>query len=261
MISAPSRLSKHQKIARLIRQRIATRQYQPGQLLPSVRILAEEFGVSVNAVYRAVKLLQHEASLEGVQGHGIRVLTPTDETVRAPIYFAFICPYGPECEFYGNVQSFLAEAMSGRQDHCLTRHTDGSVEAERQAITSAIEAGVQGLLVWPVQSSENADFFKTIAKKIPIVFVDRTVEDVQAPSVVLDCYRLGCDIMRRLRSQGVKRALVLEEPLDVSSFRQLNQGMRDTQGSEMEVDFKTVDTTSFVLNYKNNPRLHLKKAQ
>ncbi|MBL4701083.1 MAG: GntR family transcriptional regulator [Phycisphaeraceae bacterium] len=261
MITAPSRLFKHQKIAQLIRQRIQEGRYQSGQLLPSVRMLADEFGVSANAVYRAVKLLQHEASLEGVQGHGIRVLNRPDQTAKASMYFAFICPYSPECEYYGNVQSFLAQAMSGRQDHCLTRHTDGSLEAERQAVTSTIEAGVQGLLVWPVESSGNADFFNSILKKIPIVFVDRVIENVLAPSVTQDCYKLGCDIMRHLHKQGAKRPLILEETLDISPYRQLYQGMRDTQTPGMIVDFKTVDTTGFALNYKDNPRLHMANAQ
>ena len=261
MLTAPSRLSKHQKIARLIRQRVQTQHYQPGELLPSVRLLADELASTPNAVYRAIKILQHESILEGSQGHGIRVLDMTARQRTQPLNFAFVCPYGAQDDFYGDVQAFLANAMSGRADHCVSRHTDRSAANERMAIESVIEAGAQGVLVWPVRSDENVEFFNQIAKQVPVVFVDRMVENVPAPSVILDWHDLGCQIIRQLRQQNIKRALILEDPLPISSYQQMYQGMRDTLNQQTGYDFASVSATQFSQDYKINPLQAMQHAQ
>ncbi|HAI11672.1 MAG TPA: hypothetical protein DCM28_08200 [Phycisphaerales bacterium] len=261
MLTAPSRLSKHQKIARLIRQRVQTQHYRTGELLPSVRVLADELGATPNAVYRAIKILQHESILEGAQGHGIRVLDAAAKQKSKPLNFAFITPYKATDDFYGDIQAFLANAMSGRADHCVSRLSDRDPAQERQAIESVVEAGVQGLMVWPVRSDENADFFNQVAREVSLVFVDRTVQGVDAPSVVLDWHDLGCNIIRRLRSQGIDRALILEDPLPVSSYRQMYQGMRDTLTSNRGFDFAPVSTTQFSTDYKSNPLASIQQAQ
>lgn len=261
MLNAPTRLSKHQRIARLIRQRVQTQHYRPGELLPSVRLLADELEATPNSVYRAIKILQHESILEGAQGHGIRVLNTTSKQPTQPMNFAFICPYAAQDDFYGDVQAFLANAMSARSDHCVSRHTDRSAANERAAIESVIEAGVQGLLVWPVRSDENVAFFNQITKQVPVVFVDRMVDDIQAPSVVLNWHDLGCQIIKQLRQQNIKYALILEDPLPITSYQQMYQGMRDTLAQQTGYDFASVSTTQFCQNYKINPLRSLKKAQ
>jgi DNA-binding LacI/PurR family transcriptional regulator len=226
-----------------------------------VRVLADELGATPNSVYRAIKILQHESLLEGAQGHGIRVLDEASKQESQPLNFAFISPYEASDDFYGDIQAFLANAMAGRADHCVSRLSQRDPAKERQAITSVIQAGVQGLLIWPVRSDENADFFSDIAKQLPVVFVDRTVQDVEAPSVVLDWHDLGVQIIRNLRQNGISRALILEDPLPISSYQQMYQGMRDTLGSATGFDFAPIATTQFSTQYKSNPLASIQQAQ
>lgn len=60
----------YQQIAEVLRQDIATGKYVPGDLLPSARLLAEEFGVSKNTVNSAIALLRAEKLVTGWQGKG-----------------------------------------------------------------------------------------------------------------------------------------------------------------------------------------------
>lgn len=60
----------YSQIAGIIRRRIRETTWQPGDRLPSLDDLTDEFGVSLITVRRAVELLEKEGMLHRVQGRG-----------------------------------------------------------------------------------------------------------------------------------------------------------------------------------------------
>ena len=59
-----------QRVAGNLRERIAAGEWLPGEALPSVRKLAEEYGVSPPTVSRAVRALAGEGLVTVVPGWG-----------------------------------------------------------------------------------------------------------------------------------------------------------------------------------------------
>jgi DNA-binding GntR family transcriptional regulator len=59
-----------QRVAANLRQRLEGQEWLPGEALPSVRKLAEEYGVSPPTISRAVRLLADEGLLTVVPGWG-----------------------------------------------------------------------------------------------------------------------------------------------------------------------------------------------
>lgn len=251
--STTSRLPKHQRIANLLRQQVRTNRYRPGRVLPPIRDLAEQMGVSPNAVYRALRVLRHEGVVETMPGQGVRVLTSSDPEAT-PLTFGFVEPFGPDAPFYGDIQAFLAAAMEQRNDHVIPRSSSNDPVQERSIIDRLVDTGVQGLIVWPAPGMQNSAYFRRLAKMLPIVFVDRVIEGVQAPCVSLDWERLGRRIIAEFRRVGIRHALILEDPTPISSYGDLYRGMHHAAKLERGFYFPQVCTTDFSTFYGQSPQ-------
>lgn len=68
------RTSITDKVTNIIYERIVTKKYAPGELLPSQDKLAEEFGVSRNSIREAINRLSGRGIIESKQGIGTYIL-------------------------------------------------------------------------------------------------------------------------------------------------------------------------------------------
>lgn len=66
----------YQQIAAALRQAIRAGSYAPGDLLPSARVLAEEYGVAIMTVRSAIGILRDEGIVQSWQGKGVVVRGP-----------------------------------------------------------------------------------------------------------------------------------------------------------------------------------------
>jgi DNA-binding GntR family transcriptional regulator len=64
------------QIADVIRGRIASGEYAPGAMLPSLIALAEEFSVTTNTVRKGLRILKDENLIVTVAGYGTFVAKP-----------------------------------------------------------------------------------------------------------------------------------------------------------------------------------------
>jgi len=69
-----SRAPLYLQVAEILRQRISRGIWTEGDLLPTITVLAEEFGVAKITIRQAVKLLEQENLLEPLRGRGTKVL-------------------------------------------------------------------------------------------------------------------------------------------------------------------------------------------
>src|SRR5579871_3489391 len=80
-----SRLPAYWRIARELRERIATGTYRPDEFLPAERDLAREFQASRQTIRLAIDALRQEGLLIPEQGRGTRVVDiTTAETPGSP---------------------------------------------------------------------------------------------------------------------------------------------------------------------------------
>jgi GntR family transcriptional regulator len=63
----------YRAIAEALRERLDSGEWLPGEALPSLRLLAEEYGVSQATVNRAIALLAEEGRVTTVKGWGVFV--------------------------------------------------------------------------------------------------------------------------------------------------------------------------------------------
>jgi DNA-binding transcriptional regulator YhcF (GntR family) len=255
IINPASRIPKHVQTAIVIKQRIGKGEYAPGLSMPPVRMLGAELGVSSNVIHRAVRLLEKEGIVETQHGVGVRVLD-TQTKMRAPLRLGMVHPYTPDCLFAGAIHCYVDKALDLRRNHCVVKSCRHDAIRERQIVLEFVETGVEGLLVWPCESDENAAFFSQVSERVPLVFVDRRIGSVAVPSVVLDYSGLGCEVVTHLGSKGYGRVLILEDPLPVSSYREMYTAMRETVSAinaEHRFDFVRLSTSEFVERYSVEP--------
>jgi DNA-binding transcriptional regulator YhcF (GntR family) len=235
-IDTRARQRRSSKGAEIIKQRIKQGVYKAGEQLPSLRALSSELNLSLPSVQRAVQQLEREAIVESRHGVGIRILEDAD-CASTPFLFGFVQPYFSR--FSLSLQHYLEQALDNRSNLGIVKSTHNSPARERQEIERLIKSDINGLLLWPVDGDTNGEFLREVTQRLPVVFVDRTLDDVPSLSVVLDYEDGARKIVRKLHQTQHHRILMICEPADISSFKQLKRGMRDEVeklGSPMQIE-------------------------
>lgn len=223
----------YSQIAQTIKQRVRTGVYKPGDSLPSVRTIGKEFGVSVRAVHQAVHTLEENGIVQTHPGKGMIVVKEGDSE-RAAIIFGFIHPYISSMSFQRDVLEYVDEAFAERQNFVVVRSSRDDPVLEREIAQHLIANGARGLIVWPTNDDPNGEYFLNLSRKIPVVFVDRTLLKVDMPTVLLDYYACGREISHILLGKmQKKRMLILRDNLQISSYQNIVEGM-DTAARELE---------------------------
>ncbi|MBN1556495.1 MAG: GntR family transcriptional regulator [Phycisphaerae bacterium] len=254
-INTQSKIPKHLQTANVLRRRIRTGRYTTGAKLPTVRRLGAELGVSINVVQRALRVLEQDGVVEPQHGVGVRVL-PGDSVRRTPLTFGLVYPIPTSSPFAGSIHRITEAAIDVRRNYCIIKSSDNEPAQERLLVEQFIANGIEGLLLWPCEGAENVAFYRETAGRIPMVFVDRTFDDVPVPSVTLDNVAAGRDIILHLAGRGHRKNLILECPMEISSYRDMYAAMRRTVRdvhSEDRFDFIELRTDHFLSRYPEDP--------
>lgn len=224
-IIAGNRVSLAQQVARVIRQRVSTGQYVPGNRLPPVRSLSKEFGVSLNVVQRAVQELQQSGLVATHVGRGMVILDEADAN-KAAILFGAIHPYSKDQMFGSFLAEFIHDALAKHSNFAVVQSSLDDAAAEKHLAEHLVANGARGLIVWPATDNPNGAFFAELSRDIPVVLVDRLLPDADLPAVLLDYAGCGRDIADTLLNQmGGKRLLVLMDNLRISSYEDITAGI------------------------------------
>ncbi len=73
----------YEQIVRQVKFAIAEGTLQPGQLLPSVRLLSQSLAINPNTIARALQQLQSDGALESLRGRGLVVCADATPSCRA----------------------------------------------------------------------------------------------------------------------------------------------------------------------------------
>lgn len=217
------------QIAQTIKQRVRTGQYRAGEVLPSIRTIGKEFGVSVKAVHQAMRTLEESGVIQSHPGKGI-VIAAEDQCQRTAIIFGVIHPYS-EMGFQRDVLEFVDEAFAERSNFVIVRSSKDDPARERDIAAHLIVNGVRGLLVWPTANDPNGMFFQELSTQVPVVLIDRKLAGVDIPCVTLDYQACGRTVAEEmLGTMQKKRLLVLIDNLPISPYRDLIDGVQSAAG-------------------------------
>ena len=119
------------QIAQTIKHRVRTGVYGVGDVLPTVRELGREFGVSVKSVHQAIRSLEESGIVQAHPRRGIRVVKE-DGCDKAAIYFGLIIPYSVSDGFHHTVLEYVDDVFSERHNYVIVRSSkdDSAVGVE-----------------------------------------------------------------------------------------------------------------------------------
>ncbi|WP_438448459.1 LacI family DNA-binding transcriptional regulator [Gorillibacterium sp. sgz5001074] len=107
-------------------------------------------------------------------------------------------------------------------------NTDENMEKEALYINTLMSSGVDGALIVPAGDGSAANVKKLVKRRIPFVYVDRTVEAVPADSVAGDNLQTTRQLVRHLIKLGHKKIALMNGPVAMSNTRERAQAFLET---------------------------------
>jgi GntR family transcriptional regulator of arabinose operon len=233
-------------VAAIIGERIKNGTYAPGGRMPAERALAEEFGISRRFARMALAQLVEQGLLE--KSHYRRPFVPLSgrmsvsersgekdrtEPPSGVQTIAAVLPSSPTfpggLEIVSGIHRILADTESHyRLTFLDTFHKDRPevLRREAQAIRSALEGGVAGLIWW-CYSDEDA--VQEIVRRHPqtsVVFIDRHPQGLYADFVGIDDVESSRTAVEYLFDLGHTRISHLMDPGNYSTILERAQGYR-----------------------------------
>lgn len=190
----------YQSIINTIVQRIETGQYAPEQKIPSESQLMTEFGTSRITVTRALKELEYKKYIYRHKGKGSFVSPPQQS--RSSI-ISLVIPH--TLNFFSGGQQYSRTIYENCQHNgylCSVHYSDQSTKKEKRILEDILHYDVAGLILYPIGSQNVDTISKLILKKLPIVLLDRDIEEVDMPVVQSDNFYGAHTAVQHLISAG-----------------------------------------------------------
>lgn len=111
--------------------------------------------------------------------------------------------------FFSLAINGIEEIARKRDYHVLIYQTHEDSETEAAFTDSLLSGRVDGILISVSSSTENHNHFRELVKKIPVVFFDRTIEDIDAVKISTDDYESSYSATCHLIANGCKNIAYL----------------------------------------------------
>jgi GntR family transcriptional regulator of arabinose operon len=235
--------AKHRQVFEVVRNRIQSGDYQPGDRIPSEAALLQEFGVSRPTVARALQELQRRGLIHRRRGAGSYV--SRDE--KAGKHFGLLIPGLGATEVFEPICAEMAR-LAQDDGHSLLWGAAVSIGANDHASIDRgavawdlcqrfIRDRVGGVFFAPLESIPNRDLInRRIVSafdeaKIPVVLLDRDYVKYPGRSdhdlVGINNRRVGHTITDHLFEAGCKRLVFILRPNSTSAIHARTAGFAE----------------------------------
>lgn len=213
----------YQQVKEALKAEIASTQHDPAKPFITQRELCERFGVSTITAVRALNDLVAEGVLVRRRGQGTFVAAAQiPAAVRQNTTVACIV-HG----LHGLSGSHVSHILTGIESICsdlgyqlVLANSAESAEREEGAVLRALDNGVAGIVLYPVQGQSHPEVFAEVRRRmVPLVMIDRYRPDVATDAVVADNTDLGYQLTLRLAERGHERIATLWGETECTSVR------------------------------------------
>ncbi|MDR1949876.1 MAG: GntR family transcriptional regulator [Spirochaetaceae bacterium] len=217
----------YQRIYDYLLKEITLSRLKPGTKAPTEKELCQQFGVSRITSKRALEMLAANGYISRFRGKGSFIMNEagTRMVPRGSGLIGFLIP--GYSDFFGNILISETERnCTVLGYHLVLKHTRNSVVEESAAIKALAELNVAGILLMPVHGEYyNTDILQLALKKKPLVFVDRKMRGLMAPSVSTDNIRGAETGTEYLLRMGHRKIAFYSGPVkDVTTLEDRRQG-------------------------------------
>lgn len=201
----------------------------------TIKDIANELGISKSTVSRALsgdssnvkadtmKLICDTAQRMGYHRNELAVSLRKQSSHNIGIIIPEIIT-----SFYMTFISHVQKQLRSQGYNVLIAASNESAAQERENLAMMERCMVDGMLVSVCDKDKNADAYRRImAQGTPVVFFDRTVEDVEAPLVRLDDYMMSFFMVERLIRSGCRRIVHIPGPPQIRNSYERKRGYRD----------------------------------
>ncbi|WP_276354201.1 GntR family transcriptional regulator [Cohnella caldifontis] len=201
-----------------IRDKIMSGKLRPADRIPSEQELMDEYKVSKITVKNALTELADEGLIVRIQGKGTFVAADVPQTgippfgspsAQAAPLIGLIIPTlktGVIRKLVDHTELFLKEA--GFQ--MILSITRESAAEESRAIRDLVDAGVQGLIVFPTEDEKyNESLLRLSLDKFPFVFIDRYLRNIETYTITSDNLGGAYDTVSYLLEKGHRHIALL----------------------------------------------------
>lgn len=130
--------------------------------------------------------------------------------------------------FFGSVVHGIENVASKNGFTTLLYQSNEIMENEVKGLDTFLRSGVDGIIASIARETTNYDHFLEIKNKgIPLIFFDRTNEELGIPSVVINDYKGAFNATEHLIMQGCKRIAHISGPAHSEIFKNRLHGYGD----------------------------------
>ncbi|HEX2948329.1 MAG TPA: GntR family transcriptional regulator [Armatimonadota bacterium] len=216
-MSTSERRVKYREIYEVLRKRIRTGEYRPGEQIPSLNQLCTAFNVSQITVRQAISALVNEGLLDRVQGKG-NFVTSTPAT---PVTIALIFPHlytdleTHPTAIFDRLYSIpligaIEQSTREQQVNLVLWIDDDDLATERAHLQRALNRQVDAAIVFYIGEYQNLDILNELRiSGVPLVLIDRYPAGWTGNYVVTDSFAGAHQAVETLMHHGFTRIYFL----------------------------------------------------
>lgn len=196
----------------------------------TLKDIAQQLNISVSTVSRALqnnprisKDLRQKVLKIANESNYFNTKYPASFSLRKTNMIGVIIPK-ISYHLYAMAISGIERVAEENNMHIVICQSDESYERERSLVNELLEIGIAGLIVSLASETKNMDHFLNVKNHgIPLVFFNRSCDEVESDKVIIDNFKAAYDATTHLISIGCQKIAYIGGPniLQISNTRLL----------------------------------------
>lgn len=208
----------YEQIYQHISEAIASKQYLPGDKLPSEKELAEQYGVSRITSKKALETLSEEGKITRIVGKGSFVTRvpaekeseaacgPAEKAENGKVRLVGVLMEGFGASFGMELLNSIERECRNQGFAMILRCSDGSIDQEARSVDELRELGVEGMIVMCSQNENyNTKILQMVVEGFPVVTVDRQMKGIPVSFVGTDNTAAAKELTKYLLDKGYRK--------------------------------------------------------
>ncbi|PWG79363.1 LacI family DNA-binding transcriptional regulator [Pararcticibacter amylolyticus] len=153
--------------------------------------------------------------------------------------------------FFSSVVAGIEQVMNANGYNILLYQSNETLDQEKKGIETFLQSRVDGIIASiSTETTDYGAFHEIIKRKTPLIFFDRTIEQLDMPSVTIDDYKGGFIATEHLIRQGYRRILHISADREISIFKERLRGYIDAlEYYNIPVDEELIIKGNFSLEF------------